>query len=188
MQIKQAINLLRAEFRAHETHTLALDQMYSDHSAALAKAAAAPVETRFLRALVNPISFPGFPGVLRGAVGKVPAGFEAGAQGHVDRGAAEWVTAEAERTQTAPGPASAVEPEAEETEEELQAELAALESPAAEMEPTAPLVEATHKRQADCVHCSKPYPDHAKNNQKPDDTLECKGLRRGFTPPVAVST
>lgn len=195
MQIKQAIQLLRAEFSAHANgpaHTAALDQMDRDHGAALAKASAAPVGKLFLRALANPISFPGFPSVLRGAVGEVPAGFEAGARGHVERGVAEWVTATEAAPPAAPAPASA-EAEQEETEEELQAKLDALEAlePASDAAPELPpevVPEVPHKRQADCVHCGKPYPEHEKNAKKPDDALGCKGLRRGFTPPAAVST
>lgn len=72
--------------------------------------------------------------------------------------------------------------EVEPTAEELEAELAELEK----TELDAPQVEAPHKRQVNCVHCGKPYTEHAKNSKTPDDSLACKGIRKGFTPPAAA--
>ncbi len=149
-----------------------------------------------IRALANPISFPGFHTLLRGESCAVPEGFEIGAQRHVDRGVAEWVDepassaapppdpASAEETTSTPATAPAVPDEAAE-EARLLAELESLDS----SPPAGSEIQQADGKKAivNCASCGLPYQEHAKNSTAPNDALECKGLRKGFKPPAAVT-
>ena len=101
-----------------------------------------------IRALLNPIHFPGFHTLLRGESCDVPDGFEDRCQGLVDRGSCEWVDVSAPARDKTPDPASAevppaTEPPPEETPEELEArlrkELAELEAQEGEIDVDATL-------------------------------------------------
>ena len=154
--------------------------------------AASKPATLYLRARAR-ISFPGVPPLSSGDVGQVPLGCGELAHRLVAQGMAEFVEGR-ELQDVPPCPAElAPQPTVEELEAaelvRMQNELDALEAAEAakraeQASASAPLPRPS--RQVDCKECGKPYPEHAPGKRPVDETLGCKGLKRGFVPPTAA--